>query len=58
MLNIYFALTSAEWGIARFTTDTIAITSLAILVGLPWLLLKERIGARNPWTNGNALSKR
>ena len=53
-----FALASSEWGIARFATDSFAILALGILVILPIQLLKERIGLKNVWSSGNALSKR
>ena len=53
-----FALTSSEWGVARFTTDSFALIALAILVGLPFLLLKSKMGLRNIQSSGNALSKR
>tara|TARA_Y100001968_G_scaffold296576_1_gene304888 strand:- start:26 stop:205 length:180 start_codon:yes stop_codon:yes gene_type:complete len=53
-----FALASSEWGIARFTTDFFALASLGILVGLPILLLKEKIGFKNVWASGNALSSK
>ena len=52
------ALTSSEWGVARFTTDSFALIALAILAGLPILLLKDKVGLKNIWTNGNALSNR
>ena len=50
------ALASAEWGIARFTTDSFALISLIVLTSLPFLLLKNRLGFKNIWTSGNALS--
>tara|TARA_Y100001968_G_C18726822_1_gene422629 strand:+ start:160 stop:375 length:216 start_codon:yes stop_codon:yes gene_type:complete len=53
-----FALTSSEWGIARFTTDSFALIALGILVSLPVLLLKDKAGFKNIWTSGNALSTR
>ena len=53
-----FALASSEWGIARFTTDSFALISLAILVYLPILLLKDKANLKNIWTSGNALSNR
>ena len=52
------ALASSEWGVARFTTDTIALLALGILVGLPFILLKDRLGAKSLWADGNVLSKR
>tara|TARA_X000000368_G_scaffold365895_1_gene312381 strand:- start:834 stop:1010 length:177 start_codon:yes stop_codon:yes gene_type:complete len=52
------ALLSSEWGVARFTTDSFALIALAILAGLPILLLKDKVGLKNIWTNGNALSNR
>ncbi len=52
------ALVSSEWGIARFTTDSFALISLAILVSLPILLLKDKANLKSIWANGNALSNR
>ncbi len=52
------ALASSEWGIARFTTDSFAVIALAILVGLPILLLKDKAKLQNIWTSENALSTR
>ncbi len=52
------ALASAEWGIARFTTDTFALIALGILVSLPIKLLKNKVEFKNVWTSGNALSNR
>ena len=52
------ALASAEWGIARFTTDTFALIALGILVSLPIQLLKNKVEFKNVWTSGNALSHR
>ncbi len=53
-----FALASSEWGIARFTTDSFALIGLSILISLPILLLKDKIGFKSIWTSGNALSNR
>tara|TARA_B100000579_G_scaffold147096_1_gene119369 strand:+ start:468 stop:644 length:177 start_codon:yes stop_codon:yes gene_type:complete len=53
-----FALASSDWGIARFTTDSLALISLGILISLPILLLKDKAGLQNIWTSGNALSNR
>ena len=53
-----FALASSEWGVARFTTDSIALLALGILVGLPYLLLKDKAGFRSLKADGNAMSKR
>ena len=53
----HLALSSSEWGIARFTTDSFALISLAILASLPILLLKNRLGFKDIRTSGNALSK-
>jgi len=53
-----FALASSEWGIARFTTDSFALIALGVLVGLPITLLKDKIGLKSIWTDGNALSNR
>ena len=50
------ALASSEWGIARFTTDSFALISLAILAYLPFILLKDRAGFKKIWVNGNAFS--
>ena len=50
------ALASSEWGVARFTTDSLAIISLAILASLPILLLKNKAKFKKIWTSGNALS--
>ena len=52
------ALTSSEWGIARFTTDSFALIALGILTTLPILLMKDKIEFKNIWTSGNALSNR
>ena len=52
------ALTSPEWGIARFTTDSFALIALGILTALPILLMKDKVGFKNIWTSGNALSSR
>ena len=52
------ALTSSEWGIARFTTDSFALIALGILTTLPILLIKDKVGFKNIWTSGNALSNR
>jgi len=58
MAMITFAMASSEWGVARFTTDSIALIALAILIGMPWFLLRERLGARSPWAQGNAFASR
>ena len=52
------AFASSEWGIARFTTDSFALISLGILATLPILLLKDKVGLKNIWTSGNALSNK
>ena len=52
------AFASSEWGVARFTTDSYALLALGILAALPILLLKDKLGFKNIWTNGNALSNR
>ena len=52
------ALASSQWGIARFTTDSLALTALGVLASLPILLLKEKVNLRSIWTSGNALSNR
>ena len=52
-----FALTSSEWGIARFTTDSLALIALGVLVSLPIQLLKDKAGFKSIWASGNALSK-
>ena len=53
-----FALASSEWGIARFTTDSFALIALGILLSLPIMLLRDKAGFKNIWTDGNALSNR
>ena len=53
-----FALASSEWGIARFTTDSFALIALGVLISLPIQLLKGKVGFKNIWTTGNALSKK
>ena len=53
-----FALASSEWGISRFTTDSFALIGLSVLISLPIQLLKDKVGFKNIWTNGNALSNR
>ena len=52
------ALASSEWGIARFTTDIFALLALGVLAALPILLLKDKVGLKNIWTSGSALSNR
>ena len=52
------ALTSSEWGIARFTTDSFALIALGVLTTLPILLMKDKVGFKNIWTSGNAMSNR
>ena len=52
------AFASSEWGVARFTTDSYALLALGILATLPILLLKDKLGFKNIWTSGNALSNR
>ena len=52
------AFASSDWGVARFTTDSFALLALGILAALPILLLKDKLGFKNIWTNGNALSNR
>ncbi len=52
------ALASSEWGIARFTTDSFALLALGILATLPIVLLKNKIGFKNIWANGSALSNK
>ncbi len=51
-------LVSSQWGVARFLTDSIALIALGILIGLPFLLLKDQLGGNSFWSEGNALSKR
>tara|TARA_Y100001968_G_scaffold298007_1_gene307563 strand:+ start:17832 stop:18047 length:216 start_codon:yes stop_codon:yes gene_type:complete len=58
MLLTSFALASSVWGVSRFTTDLIALTSLAVLVALPVLLLKDRVQPKSLWSEGNAFSDR
>ena len=53
-----FALASSDWGIARFTTDSLALISLGILASLPILLLKNKISLKSIWSSGNELSER
>ena len=52
------ALASSEWGIARFTTDSYALIALGVLATLPIVLLKDKVGFKNIWTSGSALSNR
>ena len=52
------ALASSEWGVARFTTDSLALIALGVLVSLPILLLKDKTGLKNLWASGNALSNK
>ena len=52
------ALTSSEWGIARFTTDSLALIALGILTSLPILLLKNKVEFKPIWSSENALSNR
>ena len=51
-----FALASSEWGVARFVVDSIALTALAILVGLPYILLRSTAKFQSLNAEGNALS--
>ena len=53
-----FALASSEWGIARFTTDSLALIALVVFISLPVLLLKHKLGLKNVWAPGNALSSK
>ena len=50
------ALASSEWGIARFTTDSFSLIALGILISLPILLLKDKVGFKPISTKENALS--
>ena len=50
------AIASSEWGVARFTTDSFALIALGVLASLPILLLKDKVGLKNIWVSGNALS--
>tara|TARA_B100000965_G_scaffold406077_1_gene443026 strand:+ start:955 stop:1131 length:177 start_codon:yes stop_codon:yes gene_type:complete len=52
------ALASSEWGVARFTTDSIALIALVVLVSLPIVLLKDKAKLKSIWTTGNAMSNR
>ncbi len=52
------ALASSQWGVARFTTDSLALISLGILATLPILLLKDKANLKSIWTSGNALSNK
>tara|TARA_B100000700_G_scaffold116556_1_gene131140 strand:- start:646 stop:819 length:174 start_codon:yes stop_codon:yes gene_type:complete len=54
---VLFGLASSAWGVSRFTTDSIALTALLILAGLPYLLLKDRFGAKGLWVEGSAFRK-
>ncbi len=51
-------LTSSQWGIARFTTDSFALIAFVILAALPILLIKDRLEFKSIWTSDNALSNR
>ncbi len=53
-----FALASSDWGVARFTTDSFALIALGILVSLPIYFLKNKVGFKNIWASGNAMSNR
>tara|TARA_B100000700_G_C14562429_1_gene631716 strand:- start:343 stop:519 length:177 start_codon:yes stop_codon:yes gene_type:complete len=57
MSFVFFALASSQWGVARPTTDSIALLALAILVSLPIILLKDKGSFKSLWAKGNALSK-
>ncbi len=50
------ALASSDWGVARFTTDSLALIALGILASLPILLLKDKAKLKNIRVSGNALS--
>ncbi len=50
------ALASSDWGVARFTTDSLALISLGILASLPILLLKDKVKLKSIRASGNALS--
>tara|TARA_B100000965_G_scaffold334418_1_gene299688 strand:- start:506 stop:682 length:177 start_codon:yes stop_codon:yes gene_type:complete len=52
------AIASSEWGVARFTTDVLALIALGILASLPLILLKGKVGLKNVWVSGNALSNK
>tara|TARA_Y100001968_G_C18877182_1_gene489968 strand:- start:4 stop:183 length:180 start_codon:yes stop_codon:yes gene_type:complete len=52
-----FALASSDWGVARFTTDSIALISLGILAGIPIILLKRKGQFKSLWAKGNVFSK-
>ena len=52
------ALASSQWGVARFTTDSLAIIALGVLISLPIILLKDKTKLKNIWVSGNALSNR
>ena len=58
MLFQFFALSSSEWGVNRFTTDLIALTALGVLVALPVILLKPKVETKSLWAEGNAMSGR
>tara|TARA_Y100001968_G_C19410980_1_gene746290 strand:- start:54 stop:230 length:177 start_codon:yes stop_codon:yes gene_type:complete len=51
-----FGIASSQWGVPRFITDLIALSTLAIFMSFPLILLKNRINMKNPWSEGNALS--
>ena len=56
-MNLFvFALASSEWGIARFTVDSFALLALGILICLPVILLRKKLGLKSIWVSGNALS--
>ena len=57
MLLKFFALASSQWGVARFTTDSIALIALGILIALPIIVIRERGSAKSLVSKGNALSK-
>ena len=52
------ALASSDWGVARFTTDSFALIALSILAYLPVIYIKNKVGLKNIWSKGNALSNR
>tara|TARA_Y100001968_G_C19453128_1_gene770151 strand:- start:9927 stop:10103 length:177 start_codon:yes stop_codon:yes gene_type:complete len=57
MLYSFFSLVSSDWGVSRFTTDSIAIFALLILLGLPIIAIRRHGSAKSLWVRGSVMSK-
>ena len=54
MVQALFALAHSEFGVSRFTTDLIALSSSLLLLSLPFALLRPHL--REIWSSGKVLS--